>query len=84
MRRSPAEHVIRVFGGVRATARAIGRAHTAVVLWRKPKAEGGTGGKIPNAAITVIADLARRQKLDITADDLIYGRDVDGRKKESK
>lgn len=44
---SPAELVIKKFGGVRATARAISVSPAAVCRWPKPRNEGGCGGDIP-------------------------------------
>lgn len=76
MQLSPAEYVISIFKGVRATARAIGRAPASVSNWRRSVKEGGTGGQIPSAAQRKILQLARIHKLDITPNDLAFGRDV--------
>ena len=62
------DYVIHIFGGVRATARAIGRDPSAVSKWRHETKI------IPTAAQRIILDIARRKKLPITANDLIYGR----------
>lgn len=64
---SPAEYVIQVFGGVRATGRAIGRDATSVFLWKG-------NGRIPTANLRKILKVAKLKKLDITAEDLILGR----------
>lgn len=71
---TPAEVVIRAFGGVNKTARAIGRNGGAVCRWRKPKEERGTNGRIPSEAQGLILQAARRLKIKITAEDLIHGR----------
>lgn len=71
---SPAAHVINVFGGVNATAKALGRSAPSISKWTKPISEKGTGGFIPSKAQQIIFKIARRKKLDITAEDLILGR----------
>jgi len=71
---SPAEYVIQVFGGVRATARAIGRSPSSISKWQKPRSQGGSDGCVPNAAQRIILEQAKKQGLDITPGDLIYGR----------
>jgi len=73
---SPAEWVIRCFGGVRATARALGRSPGTVVKWRQPKEQRGTGGEVPRGVQRIILELARTKKLDITPNDLMFGRKV--------
>ncbi len=71
---SAADYVIQVFGGVRATARAIGRAPTTVSKWHNRKYKNC--GKIPTSAMQLILTIAENRGLDITADDLIRGREV--------
>jgi hypothetical protein len=78
-RLSPAEHVIRTIGGVRKTARAIGREPSSISAWRSAK---GTNGQVPRNAQRSILTYARAKKLDITASDLILGRDVPSTKKK--
>lgn len=70
----PVDHVIKVFGGIRATARALKRDPSAITKWRRSKAKGGTGGEIPRGVQRRILTIAQRDKLDITATDLIFGR----------
>lgn len=72
----PAEYVIRVFKGVRATARAIGRNPSSVSKWQKERENRGTSGQIPHAVQRTILEQARERGLDITAEDLILGREV--------
>ena len=66
---SPAECVIRAFGGVRSTARAIGVEPSAVSRWRKR-------GPIPTGSLLIVLEKAKELGLDITSDDLIHGRDM--------
>lgn len=68
---NPAERVIAVFGGVRATARIIGRSSSTVSRWQKPRAEGGTGGAVPTSSQGKLLTYAREHGLALTADDLI-------------
>jgi len=70
MHLSPAEYVIHVFGGVRATARAVGRYPNAVCRWKKKS------GHIPSAAQRVILSVAKKNNLSITPNDLVYGKEV--------
>ena len=73
MKLSPAEYVIKKIGGVRKTARAIGRTPSTVSAWRSKK---GTGGEVPRGAQKDILAYAKMKHLDITAHDLIVGRVV--------
>lgn len=68
MQMTPAQYVIYVFKGVRATARAVGRTPSSVSKWQK--------GRIPSGAHRKILDVARERGLDLTPDDLVYGRTV--------
>jgi len=71
---SPAEYVIKALGGVRATARAIGRDPASVVAWKRPRAKKGTDGQIPDKCHHTILKIAQERGLDITPNDLILGR----------
>ena len=66
---TPVDYVIRTFGGVRATARAIGVPFQTVFTWRK-------SGLLPAWQQKRILAIARAQTLDITAEDLILGRSI--------
>jgi transposase-like protein len=68
---SPADKVIKAFGGVRATARVLGRNASSVSRWRKPVSEGGTGGRVPGGLLSDVLAAAREQGLALSADDLI-------------
>jgi hypothetical protein len=72
---TPAEYVIRVFNGVRATARAIGRSPSSISKWQKRR-DDGIDGMIPSCAQRRILQIAKEQGLDITPHDLIFGRSV--------
>lgn len=74
---SPAEYVIKAFGGVRATARAIGRDKSSVSVWRRSKDKKGTGGLIPHKAQPLILEAAKERGIDVTPNDLIIGRFAD-------
>lgn len=73
---SPAAYVIHVMGGVNATARAISRSPAAVSKWKSPRHKKGTGGEVPRKARKLILKYAMVHGLDISADDLEYGRRV--------
>jgi len=72
----PAEYVVKQFGGVRKTARTIGRSPAAVCKWNKSKADGGLGGTVPKGLQTTILQMAEDLELDITPADLILGREI--------
>lgn len=76
MHLTPAQYVIRVFKGVRSTARILGRSPSSVSKWTKPKSSRGTEGKVPGPAQHIIIKKAQELKLDITANDLLFGRDI--------
>jgi hypothetical protein len=72
MELSPAEYVVLVFKGVRATARVVGRTPSSISKWRT------TGnGSVPSSLQKKILDKAAEYSLDITPSDLIFGRHVD-------
>lgn len=76
MHLNPAEYVIHVFKGARAAARAIGRHHSRVIRWSKPKEAGGSEGRIPGPVRMRILTKARELDLDITPQDLDFGRTI--------
>lgn len=76
MKLSPAEVVIRAFGGVRATAKAIGRNPGSVCRWRQSKDRGGSDGDVPRGAQKTILEAAKAKNLDLSANDIIYGREA--------
>ncbi len=69
MRKSPARHVVDTFLGARPTARAVGVDPRNVFHWLKR-------GKIPRNQMGTILLIARELGLDITPEDLIFGREV--------
>lgn len=73
----PAEHVIAVCGGTTKTASLFGFLATNVSAWKKAKERGGYGGQIPRSKQQVILLKAKELGLDITAEDLILGREED-------
>lgn len=74
---SPAEAVIRAWGGTRATARRFQVDPSTVHYWSLPKEKKGTGGLIPsNRHLTILEAAAQDGKTDITPIVLMYGLDV--------
>lgn len=68
---SPADKVIQAFGGIRAVARLIERNPSSVQRWRKPRAEGGTGGAVPTAVQGRLLAMAAERGIPLSAVDLI-------------
>ena len=76
MKMTPADYAIHIFGGIRPLARAIGRSHTSVSKWRYRRENRGCNGNVPSLAQRRILEIAKKKKLDITPEDLVYGRRV--------
>jgi hypothetical protein len=66
---SPAQCVITAFGGVRATARAVGRQPGAVIQWRRL-------GFVPPRIQATVLSMALAGQVAITAAELILGREI--------
>lgn len=83
MRLNPAEYVIHMFDGIRPLARAIKKSPSTVCLWRKNRSrKNGHKGRIPSSSHLPILNEAKIRGLDITADDLIYGRELNNTAQE--
>jgi len=67
----PSKLAILLFGGVRPLARAIDKAQSSVSKWQKSQ-DGG----IPRKVHAVLLAVAKRKGIELTAEDLIYGRDI--------
>lgn len=66
---SPVELAIDMFGGVRKLARALNRDPAAVSRWQK-------SGIVPTAVQRRLLELAWERGIDITAHDIVFGREV--------
>lgn len=66
---NPVQYTIRVFGGVRATARAIGRSPSAVSLW-----QSRSSGLLPSSVQRAVLDKAKDLRIPLTPKDIIYGK----------
>ena len=66
---SPVELAIDMFGGVRKLARALNRDPAAVSRWQK-------SGIVPTAIQRRLLELAWERGIDITAHDIVFGREV--------
>jgi hypothetical protein len=67
---TPVDLAVKLFGGVRALARAVGRDPAAVSRWKK-------SGCIPSSVQLHLLRVAKSQGLDLTAHDIIFGREID-------
>jgi hypothetical protein len=90
---TPAQTVISLFGGVRQLARLLDLNPSSVCRWARPtpprrpasvrrySAASGvspvTVGCVPSALHRPLLDLAKREGVTLTADDLVFGRDVE-------
>lgn len=71
---TPAEVVIDVFGGVRATARIVETAPSTVCRWLQPKKRGGTGGFVPQPYFALLMQTAKAQNRVLTLEHLVIGK----------
>lgn len=70
---TPADFVIQQFGGVRATAYAIGLSPSSVCFWRS---KHGPNGRVPETSHARILKAAKRLKLKIKAVDLAVTKSI--------
>lgn len=75
-RMTPAEYVVHIFKGVRATARQIGCDPSLVSRWRTRTDRFGHVGTVPTAHRRAILAKAKELDLDITSEDLDFGRSI--------
>lgn len=71
---TPAEVVIDVFGGVRATARVAEVNPSTVCRWLKPRQHGGTGGMVPTEHMQHLLEAALAMGKLLTAEHLVRGK----------
>jgi hypothetical protein len=69
MHLNPTEYFIHTFGGLSPAALSINRTPSAVCQWRK-------AGTIPTGAMREIILAAKARGLDLTTDDLVFGRKI--------
>ena len=69
--KTPAQIVIDLLGGVRATARALGMAPSSVCRWTRPIEVGGGGGVVPVRRVRQVLVVARQRGLEVDAVDLL-------------
>jgi hypothetical protein len=75
---APAHYAAHVFGGVCSLARILGKSPGRVSYWLKPRKVGGADGRIPSDDIKVrLLDLAKERGIDLSAEDLLRGREVE-------
>lgn len=68
---------MKVFGGTNRLARAVEKSAGTVCAWKRPHAAGGCDGNVPTPKLMKTIFLKAQQLgLDLTAHDLIFGRDV--------
>lgn len=67
---NPVDLTIKLFGGVRRLARAIGRDPAAVSRWKR-------AGTVPSSIQRRLLEIAWEKGIELTAHDIIFGRDED-------
>lgn len=77
VRLTPAQYVIGVFGSVHKTAKALKIRAPSVSKWYSPRRADDLNGFIPLRSCIKILRLAGERDLDITPNDLFYGRKID-------
>ena len=69
----PAQRVIRLMGGIKATAEAANCSKVTVHRWTYPKSRGGTGGIVPRKHHAPLARAARQKGIAFTTEDFMGG-----------
>jgi hypothetical protein len=67
----PAQTIIRKFGGPNAVAKIVSVHRTRVSSWQRPRAKGGSEGRIPQNHIPALLAFARENGLDVKAEDFL-------------
>jgi len=70
----PAQTIIRKFGGPTAVAEIVGRHRTRVSSWQRPRASGGTDGRIPQEHIETLLAAARKRGIALCLSDFFVER----------
>lgn len=73
---TPAQLVINRFGGVRALARKLEVYPSTVSRWAAEEGKKGTGGQIPGRYHVALLDMAKKENIYLTAEELIRGSDA--------
>lgn len=76
MKLTPVQVVIQAFGGVRKTAKALGKTPQCICMWQTPRGKGGTGGLVPAQVQQQILAIALERNLDISPAELVIGREI--------
>lgn len=66
----PASKILALFESNRALARILDVNPSALTRWKKPRSQGGTGGRIPQKYWGQIIDAAADRGIDVTVEDL--------------
>lgn len=78
---SPAQYVVKIFGGVRETARLLNRSPSSVTRWNRYRGTGSTYGQIPIKVRKTILEIAAKKDLPISCENLEFGYPVTLKKK---
>lgn len=69
----PASRVVAKLGGPTKVAKIVGIHRTRVSAWQRPRASGGTGGRIPQDHHARLLAFARENGVALAAEDLLDG-----------
>ena len=69
-KRQPAWTVVTKLGGVRATARVLGIAPSAVSRWMSDRDNKGTGGVVPQKHWKTLLSYAKQERIELSESDL--------------
>ena len=67
----PAQTIIQKLGGPSAVAKIVGVHRTRVSSWQRPRATGGTGGRVPQDHIPALLRHARENGVELSAVDFL-------------
>lgn len=76
MRLTPVDCAVRAFGGVRPLATAIRQYPGSVCQWRTRQTKRRAAGDLPTVVQRRVLEVARERGLQLSAEDLILGREA--------
>jgi hypothetical protein len=68
-RMEPAQTIIKKLGGPSAVAEIVGRHRTRVSSWQRPRASGGTDGRVPQEHIETLLEHAKKRSIALRLSD---------------
>lgn len=74
---SPAQYLVKIFGGVTPMSRALGISSQRIYGWLRYRSRYGSSGRVPSHIQMLVLERAKSMGLDITEADLVVGREIE-------